>query len=54
MSRIIIQTYRRGFRSTEEEAPDLAGRGQERIFGAHDIIHLGQAREKLEGVGHSS
>ena len=51
MSRIIIEVYGRGFRSTEDEAPDLPGRGQDRILGGHDIIPLGQAGENLVRVG---
>lgn len=43
MSRIIIETCERGFRGTEEEASDLAGRGQEKSLGGPDI-HLGLAR----------
>ena len=51
MSRIIIEVYGRGFRSTEDEAPDLPGRGQDRILGGHDISPLGQAGENLDRVG---
>ena len=46
-----METYGGGFRSTEEEAPDLPGRGQDRILGGRDIIPLGQAGGNLEGVG---
>lgn len=42
VSRIIIETCKRGLRNTEEEAKDVARRGQERILGGPDI-HLGLA-----------